>query len=194
MRALMLACICVVALLSATHAKNTYTVLSLGVASPMNSATHTPSGDKLLKTGWDGGFTFFGLPFEKNENALSGLGLGLKLNYSRWMRDSTWKELTFLGTQAIVRYYLPVKPAECEFFGQIGGGMFIGEHGYSDPDTLDRSILPPSPVIFKGIKNFGFTANIGIDWRFLEFTPGMTVVFTKPYPSTWITFSLAAKF
>jgi hypothetical protein len=134
------------------------------------------------------------LPFEKNENALSGLGLGLKLNYSRWMRDSTWKELTFLGTQAIVRYYLPVKPAELEFFGQIGAGMFIGEHSFSDPDTLERALLPSPPIIIEGEKNMGFTANIGIDWRFLEFTPGITVVFTKPYPSTWITFCLAAKF
>jgi hypothetical protein len=195
MRALMLACIGVVTLLSSgTHAKNTYSAFSLGVALPISSATLTPTGDKYLKTGWDGGWTFFGLPFSKSENALSGLAFGGKINYSRWMRDSTWRELTFLGTQGIVRYYLPFKLNRFEFFSQVGCGMFIGEHGFSDHDTLDRKQFPIPELIIDGVKNTGISVNIGMDWDVVEVTPGLTIVFTKGTPSAWLSISAAAKF
>jgi hypothetical protein len=196
---------CIVVAACVGQAKNTYSAFSVGVALPMDASapvayehpqdgTPFPVGYKNLKTGWDGAWTFFGLPFTKYENALSGLAFGGKINYSRWVRDSTWKELTFLGTQGIIRYYLPVKLNRFEFFGQVGGGMFIGEHGYSDPDTLARDQFPTPTLVFKGAKNLGVTLNLGLDWDIVEFTPGMTIVFTKGKPSAWLSISAAAKF
>ena len=187
-------CICLAAFAFAAQAKNTWSVFSAGLALPMASAAHTPSGDKVLKPGYDGGWTIFGLPFTKSESVLSGLGFGGKINYSRWKRDSTWNETYFLGTQGIVRYYLPFKPNRFEFFGQVGGGMFIGEHAFSDPDTLDRINFPPSILVTEGAKNFGLTLNLGVNWDVFEVTPGMTVIFTKGNSSAWLSLSAAAKF
>jgi hypothetical protein len=194
MRRIMMVCMCVAALMCVAHAKNTYSSFSLGIALPLSSATFTPTGDKVLKTGWDGGWTFFGLPFSESGSILSGLAFGGKINYSRWMRDSTWKELTFLGTQGIVRYYLPFKVHGFEFFGQAGGGMFIGEHGFTDPDTLNRSQFPTPQLMIKGAKNIGVSINAGMDWDVIEFTPGITMILTKGKSSSWLSISAAAKF
>jgi len=196
MRVLKMVCIGVVALTFVAQAKNTYSVFSVGLALPMSSSamTDTLGGTKNLKNGWDGGWTFFGLPFTKSGGALSGLAFGGKISYSRWMRDSTWKELTFLGTQGIVRYYLPLNLNRFSFFGQAGIGMFIGEHGFNDPDTLNRAQFPTPALIIEGEKNTGLTINLGMDWDVMEVTPCMTIVLTKGKPSAWFSLSAAAKF
>ena len=206
MRAFKLICICIAVLSSVVQAKNTYSVLSLGLAVPMSSAAQIWGvddtggqvyfGDRTLKPGWEGAMTFFGLPFTKSESALSGLAFGGKISYNRWTRDSTMQECTFLGTQGIVRYYLPVKINRFEFFGQVGGGMFIGENGFNDLDSVPAA-PPPSgnnKIITEGQKNFGASFNIGIDWDVIEFSPGVTVVFTRGKPSMWFSLNAAAKF
>jgi hypothetical protein len=194
MRALKLMCICVAALTFATHAKDTYSAFSVGFAMPMSSAAHTPTGDKVLRTGWDGGWTFFGFPFAKSESALSGLAFGGKINYCRWLRDSTFKELTILGTQAIVRYYAPLPVKPIGLFIQGGLGMFIGEHGFSDPDTIPGYPPPADLIVTEGKKSLGMSLSIGMDWDVLEISPGLTIVLTPEKSSAWFSLSAAMKF
>jgi hypothetical protein len=202
MKAFTRVCFLVMALQLVVHAKNTYSAFSLGCAipaSPTGAQTSTDPAlpdEKKLGMGWDAGWTFFGFPFSESGPALSGLALGGKINYNRWVRDSTRKELTFLGTQGIVRYNMPFDIKPFDLFVQAGCGMFIGEHGFADPDTIPP-VPAPSPVervVSEGIKNLGVSFNIGIDWDVLEFTPGLTMVFTKGKPSTWLSISAAAKF
>jgi len=196
MRVLTMVCIGVVALPFLAQADNTYSAYSLGFAPPLSPAAKTLGADKKLGMGWDAGWTFFGLPFSKSGPVLSGLAFGGKINYSRWVRDSTRKETTFLGTQGIVRYYTPFNVKPFDLFLQAGGGMFIGEHGFTDPDTIPP-VPAPSPVeriVTKGIKSLGVSFNIGLDWDVLECTPGLTMVFTKGKPSTWLSINAAAKF
>jgi hypothetical protein len=185
-----------------SHAKNTYSAFSLGFAMPASpsgaqtSTDPTLPSEKKLGMGWDGGWTFFGLPFSESGAALSGLAFGGKINYSRWVRDSTRKELTFLGTQGIIRYYAPMNIKPFDLFLQAGGGMFIGEHGFTDPDTIPP-VPAPSPVdriVTEGIKNMGVSFNIGLDWDVIEFTPGVTMIFTKGKSSAWLSINAAAKF
>ena len=194
MRACKMVCLCVALLACGAHAKNTYSAFSVGLALPMASSALTPTGGKHLDIGWDGAWTFFGLPFTRSENALSGIAFGGKINYSRWTRDSTLKELYMLGTQGIVRYYVPVKLKPFDLFAQLGGGMFIGEHGFTDPDTIPAGSPPPERLVTEGVKNFGVSFNIGADWDVIEVTPGITLVFTKGKPSAWLSISAAAKF
>ena len=192
----------IMALLFVAHAKNTYSAFSLGLAMPASPSGAQTSTDpampneKKLGNGWDAGWTFFGLPFSESGPALSGLAFGGKISYSRWVRDSTRKELTFLGTQGIVRYYTPLNIKPFDLFVQAGCGMFIGEHGFTDPDTIPP-VPAPSPVdriVTEGIKNMGVSFNIGLDWDIMEITPGLTMVLTKGKTSAWLSISLAAKF
>jgi hypothetical protein len=194
MRVFKLVCFCVAALSFATHAKDAYSVFSLGFAMPMSSATYTPTGDKELGTGWDAGWTFFKLPFAKSEGALSGLGFGGKISYCRWVRDSTFKELTFLGTQIIARYNAPLHIKHFDLFIQGGIGMFIGEHGFSDPDTLPGYPPPSELVVTEGKKNIGVSLNIGLDWDVFEVSPGFTMALTSGKSSAWLSLSAAMKF
>jgi len=195
-------CFFVLALLFAAHAKNTYSVFSLGAALPVSPSAAQTSTDpalpseKKLGKGWDAGWTFFGFPFSGSGRALSGLALGGKINYCRWTRDSTRKELYFLGTQGIVRYFAPLNIKPFDLFIQTGCGMFIGEHGFADPDTIPP-VPAPSPVnliVTEGIKNLGISFSLGLDWDIIEFMPGVTVVYTKSKPSAWLSINAAAKF
>ncbi|MBN1759461.1 MAG: hypothetical protein JW863_14125 [Chitinispirillaceae bacterium] len=194
MRAYKLVCICLVAIVVAAPAKNTYTSFSLGMAVPMTSAALTPTGDKTLGMGWDGGLTFFGLPFTLSDKFLSGLAFGGKINYNRWVRDSTMKELYFLGTQGILRYYTPLNIKPFDLFVQAGCGMFIGEHGFADPDTVPAYPLPTEMEVIEGKKNLGVSFNIGVNMDILELAPGITMVFTSGKPSMWFSLNAAAKF
>jgi hypothetical protein len=197
MRALKLVCICVAALTFVAQAKDTYSVFSIGFASPMSSEaiTDTMGGAKKLGMGWEAGWTFFKLPFSKSESALSGLGFGGKISYCRWMRDSTAKELTILGTQAIVRYYTPFHIKPFDLFIQGGLGMFIGEHGFSDTDTIPGYPPPDNGLVFtEGKKNIGVSLNIGLDWDVFEVSPGLTIDLTQEKSSAWLSLSAAMKF
>jgi hypothetical protein len=194
MRVIKLVCICVAALTFVAHAKNTYSAFSLGCALPMSTAATTRGNDKELAMGWDAGWTFFGLPFAESGSALSGLAFGGKISYCRWVRDSTLTGLAFLGTQGIVRYYTPLKIKPIDLFVQAGFGMFIGEHGFSDPDTLYRSPIPPDITVTEGKKNTGVSFNVGVDWDVFEVSPGMTIVFTQGKSSAWFSINAAMKF
>ena len=192
----------IMALLFVAHAKNTYSAFSLGLALPTSpsgaqtSTDPTLPSEKKLGNGWDAGWTFFGFPFSESGPTLSGLAFGGKINYSRWVRDSTRKELTFLGTQGIVRYYTPLNIKPFDLFLQAGCGMFIGEHGFADPDTIPPVPAPPpaNRIVTEGIKNLGVSFNIGLDWDVIEITPGMAMAFTKGKTSAWLSISMAAKF
>jgi hypothetical protein len=197
MRVFRLFCICVAAITFAALAKNTYSVFSIGPAWPMlGSAAQVNTTDtKELGMGWNGAWTFFGLPFKKAEMAISGLGFGGKISYGRWVRDSTLSEVPFLGTQAIVRYYVPPVIKPFDLFVQAGGGMFIGEHGFSDPDTLNPWKPSSNVLVTQGKANTGVSFNIGMDWDVLEITPGITMVFSKKgKPSAWFEIDAAMKF
>jgi hypothetical protein len=184
-------CCCAALLACVAQAKNTYSVFSIGRALPTSSAATTPTGDKKLDKGWEGGWTFFGLPFAKS-SALSGLAFGGKISYDSWKRDSTMSALNFLGTQGIMRFFIPIKPLD--LFVQAGAGMFIGEHGFTDPDTLKGFPPPTERIVTKGNKYTGISLNIGIDWDIIEVTPGWTMVFTKGNPSAWFSLNAAMKF
>jgi hypothetical protein len=187
-------CLIVTALTFIVHAENTYSVFSFGAALPLSSAASTPSGDKKLGLGWDAGWTFFGLPFTNSGSLLSGLSFGGQISYSRWVRDSTLSETTFLGTQGIVRYYVPPFIKPFDLFVQAGCGMFIGERGFAGPDTLNHASAPTDVVVTEGKINTGVSLNIGIDWDVIEFIPGMTIVYTKGKSSVWYSFDAAMKF
>ena len=197
MRVIKMICIGVAALTFVAHAKNTYSVFSIGPAIPISGSAalvDTAMGNtKNLGTGWEAGWTFFGLPFSKSGPALSGLAFGGKISYCRWVRDSTLSELTFLGTQGIVRYYLPVSIKPFDLFVQAGSGMTIGEHGFADPDTLNRLSLPQY-LVNKGIKKVGSSFNIGIDWDVFEVSPGVMFVPTRGKASAWFSIDAAMKF
>ena len=181
-----------------SHSKNTYSAFSLGFALPMSSSAivDTIGGTKELGAGWDAGWTFFGFPFAKSESALSGLALGGKISFSRWVRDSTFNELTFLGKQGIIRYYTPLNIKPFDLFVQAGAGMFIGEHGFTDPDTIPAFPAPAAfdRIVTEGKKNIGVSINIGVDWDVFEVSPGITIVLTQEKSSAWISINAAMKF
>jgi hypothetical protein len=205
MRAVKLVCICVATLAFAVHAKDTYSAFSLGFAGPMSSGavvsarpsesgTDTMFSEKTLAMGWELGWTFFKLPFAESGGPLSGLGFGGKISFCRWVRDSTLKELTILGTQAIVRYYTPFKIAGFDPFVQGGLGMFIGERGFQERDTVPGYPPPFDRIVTLGKKNIGISLNVGLDWDVIEVTPGLTLVLTSEKSSAWLSLSAAMKF
>jgi hypothetical protein len=194
MRVLKMVCFCVVIITCVAHAKNTYSAFSLGRTLPLSSAAPTRGSDKALEMGWEGAWTFFGLPFAKSESALSGLAFGGKISYNRWLRDSTLTELTVLGTQGIVRYYAPLEIKPFDLFVQAGLGMFIGEHGFADPDTLYQYPIPSGITVIEGKKNIGVSFNVGMNWDVFEVSPGMTIVLTQGKSSAWFSINAAMKF
>jgi hypothetical protein len=205
MRVVKLVCIGVATLIFAVQAKDTYSAFSLGFAGPMSSSavtakiasgTDTMLTEKSLNMGWELGWTFFKLPFAESEGALKGLAFGGKISFCRWVRDSTLKELTILGTQAIVRYYTPFKLAWFDPYVQGGLGMFIGEHGFGDLDTVPASPPPQAMnrVITLGKKNIGLSLSIGLDWDVIEVSPGLTIVLTPEKSSAWLSLCAAMKF
>jgi hypothetical protein len=196
MRLLKSVCIFVAAITVLAQAGNTCSVFSFGPAFPLEASApvDTLGATKKLAAGWNGAWTFFGFPFTKAEYPLSGIAFGGKISYGRWERDSTYQEINFLGTQAIVRYYVPPVVKPFNLFIQAGGGMFIGYHGFADPDTLNPGKPPSTILVTKGIKNTGVSINIGIDWDVIEISPGLTMVFTKGKSSAWYEIDAAMKF
>ncbi len=193
MRALKIASLCCVVLCCSANAGNTYSSFSVGLAIPATSTSAlTKTGEKSTGSGWDGSWTFFGKPFPNADNLLSGLVFGGKISYSRWVRDSTYTPITFLGTQGIARLYSPPIIRPFDLFCQVGGGMFIGEYGFSDHDTLDSG--QPTDQIIQGKKNIGFHLGIGIDWDVIEFLPIFTMILTKDRASAWLSFNAGMKF
>jgi hypothetical protein len=179
--------------------KKTRHSFAIGPAIPLsnNSVSTVPSTNyKELKIGWDGSWTFVGDPFYKFENALSGLGFGGKVSYSMWERDSTLHPVTFLGVQGILRYYLPLPTKNLNVFAQVGGGMFVGECGFSDPDTVDwkEASSSFSPVIKSTQYCPGFNFGAGIDLFVVELMPNITMVFTKNDVSAWLSLNLGMTF
>ena len=179
-----------------SYAKNTGHSFKLGVAVPLtNTSVMTIPDDanpnpKSLGPGWEFGWTFFGKPFHASGTALNGLAFGGTIRYSRWVRDSTYTPVTFLGVEALSRFYLPIE-LPVQMFAQIGGGMFIGEYAFSDPDTIDGTFPPGTDQIkvTEGKKSPGMNFGVGFNWDVIEIVPLITVVFTDK-PSAW--FSLNA--
>lgn len=177
--------------------ENTCSIISFGPAMPASSsaARVNPLGDtKKFGTGWGAGLMFLKLPFAEHESALSGLAVGGKISYNRWVRDSTFTQIFFLGTQGIVRYNLPLMIKPFNLFVQAGWGMFIGPHSFTDDDTLDYNANPPFMFVMEGIKKCGTSFNIGIDWDVLEISSDITMVFTRGKPSAWLSINAAMKF
>jgi hypothetical protein len=195
MRFIKIICIGVASLTFVVQAQqNSWSVFSAGPALPLGSTSAPTLGaGKELGTGWNGAWTFFGLPFSKSGDALSGLGFGGSLSYNRWVRDSTLSETVFMGTQAIVRYYIPPLIKPFDLFVQAGGGMLIGDHNFTNPDTLSLNSQPTSVFVTKGVINPGASFNIGIDWDVLEITPAVTAAFTKGKTSAWFSIDAAMK-
>jgi len=203
MRVFKLVCISMAVMAFITHAeKSTYSIFSIGPAIPLGStaATVLPTSDsvqhtKNLSTGWGASWTFLGFPFLNSPSPiLSGLAFGGKVSYNRWVRDSTWTEVSFLGTQAIVRYDLPPVIKPFKLFAQAGFGMFIGLNGFTNIDTLEMSAMQNSQaIVTNGVKHAGASFNMGIDWDVIEVTPGITVVFTNSKTSAWFSIDAAMK-
>jgi hypothetical protein len=198
MRAFKTVCVCAAAMTFVAHAeKNTYSVISLGPALPIASsaARVNLSGDtKKFGTGWGAGLTFLGFPFAKNESTLSDLAFGGKISYNRWVRDSTMTQVFFLGTQGIVRYDLPPVIKPFKLFVQAGWGVFIGPRSFTSADTLDYNAEPSPLIPIAGMKKCGASLAAGIDWDVFEFSPEITMVFTRGKPSTWLSINAAIKF
>ncbi|MBN1307151.1 MAG: hypothetical protein JXA18_04490 [Chitinispirillaceae bacterium] len=201
MRAFSGAAMCVVLLSCFSHAKSTFSSFSWALALPVGntSAMTLPYTNwKRLDVGWDAGMTFFGKPFLKLDNASSDLALGGKISYSRWKRDSTLTPVTFLGMQGILRYfipsqYLPPMIEPFDLFAQAGGGLFIGEYGFTSPDTTDWSQPPAEVKVTEGKKYFGMNVGVGINWNVIEIMPVVTMVFTNK-PSMWLSISAGMTF
>lgn len=198
MKTLTTSCILVLFLICLSDAKETFHSFSIGLASPINSSAPTSTNpdtpnEKTLKLGWDAGWTFFGKPFLKYDNAIAGLSFGGKISFSRWVRDSTLTGINFLGTQLISRYYLPMPNKQIGIFVQGGAGFFIGEHGFKDPDTLNVG-LPPSVVqVTKGKWYGGYSLAAGFNWDIFEIVPSITIVGTK-ITSSWFAINAAVTF
>ena len=170
---------------------------TVGPARPLSNTSVSTIPDtnyKELKLGWDGSWTFIGNPFYKADNALSGLGFGGKVSYSMWERDSTLHPVTFLGLQGIARYYLPFNIRHLDIFGQVGGGLFFGESGFSDPDTLDWNESSFTPVIKTTQYWTGINFGVGIDLFVVELMPIMNMVFTKNDVSVWLSLNFGMTF
>ncbi len=177
--------------------KKTFNSFTGGLALPISktSAITIPlTNIRKLQPGWEVGWTFFGKPFTELENGWSGLAFGGKVSYSRWKRDSTLTPITFLGTQGIVRYYLPLSSKPLEIFTQIGGGWFIGEHGFTDPDTVDWSEAKNDPVVVTSQNCFGFDIGVGVNIDVVEILPVVTFVATKNDLSIWLALNLGMTF
>jgi hypothetical protein len=170
---------------------------TVGPALPIsdNSAKTIPDSNyKNLKLGWDGSWTFTGKPFDSFDNVISGIGLGGKVSYSRWERDSTLTPVAFLGIQGIVRYSLPLKVEFLDIFAQAGGGLFMGEYGFTDPDTVDWTKPDFAPKVKTTQYCPGFNLGAGIDFFIVELMPLITMVFTKNDVSTWLSLNLGITF
>jgi hypothetical protein len=204
MRVVKLVCICVATLTFVVHAKDTYSAFSLGLAGPLSSSAVTQivvptPGDTLINEknlgmGWELGWTFFKFPFAESEGALKGLAFGGKISFCRWVRDSTLKENTILGTQGIVRYYAPFKLAWFDPYIQGGLGMFIGERGFNETDTVPGYPPPFDRIVTLGKKNIGMSLNVGLDWDVIELYTGLTMVLTSEKSSAWLSLGAAMKF
>jgi hypothetical protein len=174
--------------------KTTYHIFSVGPAYPIGN-TEAPTipvtNLKKLHNGWDADWTFFGKPFLGT--GLSGLAFGGKISYSRWVRDSTFTPVTFLGVHGIARYYMPSYIKPLNFFGQIGGGWFIGEYAFTDPDTVDWNHPQFDPVVKKSQNSFGMHFGIGVNADVVEIMPVVTIVATKK-PSIWWSLNVGMTF
>ena len=200
MRTLITAGLFVVVLSCFSYAKNTFHSFTLGAAVPLSSTSAmtipdaADSNPKSLGSGWEFGWTFFGKPFQEKEGILSGLAFGGKVSYSRWVRDSTYTPVTFLGIQALSRYYLSLD-LPFNLFAQAGGGLFIGEYAFSDPDTIDGTLPPGTDQIkiTEGKKSFGMNAGFGFNWDVIEIVPLVTIVFTDKL-SAWFSINAGMVF
>jgi hypothetical protein len=177
--------------------KATYNSFSVGPAYPIgNTAAPTipVTNLKKLHNGWDATWTFFGKPFLENYNVLSGVAFGGKVSYSRWERDSTFTPVTFLSVQGIVRYYTPRFIGPLDFFGQVGGGWFLGEYGFTDPDTVDWNHPDFEPIVHKGQNCLGVHFGVGVNADVVEVMPVLTIVATKRKLSTWLSLNVGMTF
>jgi hypothetical protein len=176
------------------ESKTTFHSFFVGPANPLGN-TEAPTipvtNLKKLHNGWDAGWTFFGKPFLGT--GLSGLALGGKISYSRWLRDSTFTPVTFLGVQGIARYYMPRFINPLKLFGQVGGGWFVGEYAFADPDTIDWNHPQFNPVVIKSQNCFGMHFGIGIDADVVEIMPVITIVATRKL-STWLSLNVGMIF
>ncbi len=193
MTKLKIAGICGLVFYCCTWAGNTYSSFSVGLALPVTSTSvKTGTTEKKAGPGWDGAWTFFGKPFANSESIWSGLAFGGKISYSRWVRDSTYTVLSFVGAQGLARFYAPPVIKPFDLFGQVGGGLFVGEYGFGDDDTL--VLKHPTDQTVQGKKNIGIHFGIGIDWDVIEFMPMITMVLTKDRASAWLSVNAGMKF
>jgi len=206
MRALKFAAVCILLLSFYSFArakdetKTTFNSFKLGPALPLGNSSAITSSDSLdpnmkkLKPGWEASWTFFGKPFLKNENVLSGLAFGGKISYSSWRRDSTLTPVTFLGVQGIARYYIPPIVRPLDIFAEVGAGWFLGEYGFSDADSVDWNMPDYDPVIKRGQNCLGINFGAGADIDVVEILPLVTVVATKKDLSIWFSLNLGMTF
>jgi hypothetical protein len=174
--------------------KTTYHSFSIGPAYTIGN-TEAPTipvtNLKKLHNGWDADWTFFGKPFLGT--GLSGLAFGGKISYSRWVRDSTFTPVTFLGVQGILRYYMPRFINPLNFFGQVGGGWFTGEYGFTDPDTVVWDPTDFQPRVKKGQNCFGVHFGVGVNADVVEIMPVFTIVATQKL-SAWLSLNVGMTF
>ena len=178
-------------------AKSTYNSFTLGPALPLsdNAAPTIPATNiKELLPGWEAGWTFFGKPFHKKENALSGMAFGGKISYSSWRRDSTYTPVSFLGVQGIMRYYTPTLIKPLAVFAQAGAGWFTGEYSFTDPDTVDWGRPSDTPVVRDGQHCIGVHAGVGVDIDVVEILPLVMVLKTKRELCIWLSLNLGMTF
>lgn len=185
------------------NVKSVYHSFTVGPALPLTNTSvmtnpdTTPGADPMmreLKSGWNVAWTFFKKPFTAFDNALSGLAFGGKISYSRWERDSTYTPVTFLGVEGITRFYIPKIVEPVDFFAQAGAGWFLGEYGFSDPDTVDWDIWTSTPILQEGLSSFGVHFGVGVNADVVEVMPVVTVVATRRSLSAWVALNLGMVF
>lgn len=189
-----------------TYAKN-FSSFSLAPEFPLtNSKAITLAGydgDSMITTeksvglGWGIGWTFFERPLKKDSEEMLPFGIGGKISFNHWKRDSTYTQLNYLHMEIIGRWYFLENKFKfpSTFFIHGGFGGVIGEYPtFAEPDTNDWKYNPDEPIIING--KWGISNNIGfgVAWDIIEFLPSVTITMIEGKLCAWLSLNLGITF
>lgn len=155
--------------------------------------------EKSVGIGWSIGWTFFGRPSKKElAEELLPFGIGGKINFNHWKRDSTFTQINYLTMEIIGRWYF-LEKSNLKFpssiFIQYGIGGVIGEYAsFAEPDTNDWKYEPDEPIIITGKWGMSNNIGIGIVWDIIEFLPTVNFTFIKGKLCAWLSLNLGVTF
>ncbi|MCX7725305.1 MAG: hypothetical protein N2053_00500 [Chitinispirillaceae bacterium] len=192
--------------LTFTYAKN-FSSFSLAPAFPITKSKAITlvgyEGDSMITTekslglGWGIGWTFFRRPVKKESEDMLPFGIGGKIGFNHWKRDSTFTQLNYLNMEIIGRWYFLEKKFKfpSALFIQGGVGGVVGEYAsFSEPDTLDWKYEPDQPIIINGKWGLSNNIGIGIVWDIIEFLPCVNFTIIEGKLCGWLSLSVGVTF